>query len=222
MNIHSAQCASTRADSTHSACSASRRVIGALVIAGGLLVLSGCSLAPTCNDSSAANLRPTNQASLQIPDGLSSPDRSGALSIPPAPPQQESARATNSKRCLDGPPSYFSGPGTPSAAPEEVVAEWGQAWSERNVQGVLAIYSKEFVAPTASGTEQWLEQRREQIATGAAPSARLEDLKVISQDDRRIVTFVQRFGSNAVRKELTLVRENGIWRILNEQAVGVQ
>ncbi len=222
MNIHSAHCASTRAGSAHSAPIANRRVAGFFAIASGLLALSGCRLAPTCGDSNAPYLKAASQPSLQIPEGLSSPDRSGALSIPPAPQLQEGARATNSKRCLDGPPSYFSGSGTPSAAPEEVVAAWGQAWSERNVQGVLATYSKEFVAPTASGTAQWLEQRREQIATGAVPSARLEDLKVISQDDRRIVTFVQHFGSNAVRKELTLVRENGIWRILNEQAVGVQ
>lgn len=196
---------------------------GAWVIACALLALSGCGLAPTCGDSNAPYLKAASQAPLQIPEGLSSPDRSGALSIPPASPQlQQTARVGNGKRCLDGPPSYFSGAGTPSAAPEEVVAAWGQAWAERNVQGVLAVYSKEFVAPTASGTPEWLEQRREQIATGAAPSARLEDLKVISQDDRRIVTFVQHFGSNAVRKELTLVRENGVWRILNEQAVGVQ
>jgi hypothetical protein len=40
--------------------------------------------------------------------------------------------------------------------------------------------------------------------------------------DRRIVTFVQRFGANSLRKELTLVRESGSWRIVAEQVAGVK
>jgi hypothetical protein len=143
--------------------------------------------------------------------------------VPPPPVQTAAARGSSDpKHCLDGPPSYFSGSGTPSAAPEEVVAAWGQAWASKDVAGVMATYSKGFLAPTSAGSEQWLEQRREEVGTGAAPNARLEDLKVIAQDERRVVTFVQRFGTHAVRKELTLVKENGIWRILTEQAVDQQ
>jgi hypothetical protein len=222
MNMHPAPCTSTRLDSTHAVFTGVRRAACALTIVCALLALPGCKIfhkSSGCEDSKAPYLKATSQAPIRIPDGLNSPDRSAALSIPPG---QNGARASGNKRCLDGPPSYFAGAGTPSAAPEEVVAAWAQAWADRNVQNVIATYAKDFVAPTAAGNAQWLEQRREQIATGAVPNARLEDIKVISQDDRRVVTFVQRFGSNAVRKELTMVRENGFWRILNEQAVGVQ
>ncbi len=190
-----------------------------LLLATAALALSACHTQTTCVDPKAPYLKSTTRPELQIPQGLSSPDRSAALIVPP-PPVQAAATRTSSdpKRCLDGPPSYFSGSGTPSAAPEEVVAAWGQAWASKDVAGVMATYSKGFLAPSSAGSEQWLQQRRDEIGTGAAPNARLEDLKVITQDDRRVVTFVQRFGTHAVRKELTLVKENGIWRILTEQA----
>jgi hypothetical protein len=35
--------------------------------------------------------------------------------------------------------------------------------------------------------------------------------------DRRIVSFTQRFGANALRKQLVLVRESGSWRIVEER-----
>jgi hypothetical protein len=185
--------------------------------------MSACHTNVSCVDPKASYLKSTSRSELQIPEGLSSPDRSGALIVPPPPAQATAMRASGDpKRCLDGPPSYFSGSGTPSAAPEEVVAAWGQAWASKDVAGVMATYSKGFLAPTSAGSEQWLEQRREEVGTAAAPNARLEDLKVVAQDDRRVVTFIQRFGAHAVRKELTLVKENGIWRILTEQAVDLQ
>jgi hypothetical protein len=39
--------------------------------------------------------------------------------------------------------------------------------------------------------------------------------------DRRVVTFVQRFGEGAVRKELTLVRDGATWRIVAERTLEV-
>ena len=39
--------------------------------------------------------------------------------------------------------------------------------------------------------------------------------------DRRVVTFVQRFGDGGLRKELTLVREAAGWRIVSERTLEV-
>jgi len=36
-----------------------------------------------------------------------------------------------------------------------------------------------------------------------------------------VVTFVQRFGDGALRKELTLVREPAGWRIVSERTIEV-
>jgi hypothetical protein len=39
--------------------------------------------------------------------------------------------------------------------------------------------------------------------------------------DKRVVTFVQRFGDDRVRKELTLAREKQGWRIVSERTLEV-
>ena len=102
------------------------------------------------------------------------------------------------------------------------MASWAQAWSERDADTVIALYSTQFEAPTDAGRGPWLEQRREEVATANAPEAKIKNLKVTSGDaDRRTATFVQYFGKNSVRKEMTLVREAGSWRIVSEKAVDV-
>ena len=51
----------------------------------------------------------------------------------------------------------------------------------------------------------------------------VEGLKVEPDGaDRRVVTFVQKFGTNSLRKELMLVRESGSWRIVAEKVVEVK
>lgn len=126
--------------------------------------------------------------------------------------------------CLAEPPSYFRSAGTIARSPEEVVASWAQAWSAREADAVIALYSSTFTAPTDSaGSAAWLEQRREQVATGPVPDSMIEGLKVEQEGaDRRVATFVQKFGTNSLRKQLTLVRESGSWRIVEEKVVEVK
>jgi hypothetical protein len=51
----------------------------------------------------------------------------------------------------------------------------------------------------------------------------IEGLKVDQErGDRRVATFTQRFGTNTLRKELTLIRESGSWRIVEEKVVEVK
>src|SRR5690606_13287412 len=114
--------------------------------------------------------------------------------------------------------------GIMARTPEEVVVSWAQAWAAREADGVLALYSSTFIAPTDAGSARnWLQQRQEQVATGPVPAAQLSELRVEPDgDDRRIVTFVQDFGANSLRKELTLVREAGSWRIAAEKVADVR
>jgi uncharacterized lipoprotein len=157
-----------------------------------------------------------NNPQLHVPDGMTQPNRSEALGIP------EGKKVGNSSvhsACLDTPPSYFRSTGTVARSPEEVVASWAQAWANREADAVVALYSTQFVAPTdASGAKDWLEQRREQVATGPVPDSMVKGLKVEPDgSDRRIVSFTQQFGVNALKKQLVLVRESGSWRIVEEK-----
>jgi uncharacterized lipoprotein len=169
----------------------------------------------TCADRDEPYLSARTNPPLHVPDGMSQPNRSEALAIP----ANKSADSAGRKSCLDEPPSYFRSTGTVARSPEEVVASWAQAWANREADAVVALYSTQFVAPTDSaGASAWIEQRREQVATGPVPDSMVQGMKVEPDGaDRRVVSFTQRFGVNALKKQLVLVRESGSWRIVEEK-----
>lgn len=188
----------------------------------GTLVLSACGGARNCIDPDEPYLAARNNAALQIPTGLSNPDRSAALTIPEG--ETTSPKSMSGSGCLAAPPSYFRSSGMVARSPEEVVASWAQAWAAREPDAVVALYSTGFVAPTdTSGATAWLEQRREQVATGPVPDSMVEKLTVEPDGpDRRVVTFIQKFGVNSLRKQLVLVRESSSWRIVEEKVLEVK
>lgn len=161
-----------------------------------------------------------NNPLIKVPEGMTQPNRAEALTIP----EPTAGRKTGATGCLDEPPSYFRSAGTTARSPEEVVASWAQAWANREADAVVALYSGSFTAPTESaGSTAWLEQRREQVATGPVPDPVVEGLRVEPEgDDRRVVRFVQKFGTNSLRKELILVREGASWRIVAEKVAEVK
>jgi hypothetical protein len=182
------------------------------------LLLAGCGGSePGCIDPKEPYLAARNNAHLHVPDGMTTPNRSEALPIPDE--KAAAGKPANSDACLDAPPSYFRSTGTVARSPEEVVASWAQAWANRESDAVVALYSKQFVAPTdSSGASAWIEQRREQVATGPVPDPMVQGLKVEPDGaDRRVVSFTQRFGVNALKKQLVMVRESGSWRIVEEK-----
>jgi hypothetical protein len=186
-----------------------------------LLAACGGGSEQVCAESNEPYMASRDRPLLKVPDGLSQPNRSEALAIPDT---RSAANATGRTSCLDEPPSYFRASGATARTPEEVVASWAQAWANREADAVVALYSATFTAPTDSaGSAAWLEQRREQVATGPVPDPRVEGLRVEPNgDDRRVVSFVQKFGANSLRKELTLVREGGSWRIVAEKVAEVK
>jgi hypothetical protein len=174
----------------------------------------------SCVDPDEPYLSAKDNPPLRTPEGMSQPNRSDALSIPDVKPSAQ----TDRRSCLDEPPSYFRSTGTVARSPEEVVASWAQAWANREADAVIELYSTKFVAPTdTASSAAWLEQRREQVATGPVPDSMVEDLEIKQEGaDRRLASFVQKFGANSLQKELVLVRESGSWRILEERVREVQ
>lgn len=189
-----------------------------------LPLLTGCfggSAGPAvCTEKKEPYLASRNNPLIKVPDGMTQPNRAEALAIPDA----KAAPASGRTACLDEPPSYFRSTGTTARSPEEVVASWAQAWANREADAVVALYSSTFTAPTDSaGSGAWLEQRREQVATGPTPDPLVEGMRVEPDGaDRRVVRFVQKFGTNSLRKELILVREGPSWRIVAEKVAEVK
>jgi hypothetical protein len=192
-----------------------------LLLAASLAALAGCGSSPqrSCggnNDYLAAIERPP----LQLPPDIVPSERIKPLAIPPVDPVPNVLDPVPA--CLDQPPRFFARKGAVADPVEEVVRAWAAAWAARQPEAVMQTYSSAFEAPGEGGSAAFLEQRREQVAGGRAPEPRLEDFNVTaSAPDRRVVTFVQRFGDGALRKELTLVREPGGWRIVSERTLEV-
>lgn len=190
------------------------------------LLLTGCGLTSVCSNENQPYLEARELPPLRVPAGMDAPNKTTGFNIPPLQaetPRPQTARLAGSRRCIDEAPSYFGTALSPLSSPEEIVAMWAQAWSERNTDLMMAAYSEQFEAPEGTDSAAWLEQRREQVATGPVPRAGVQGLRVGQSDgDRRIVTFAQRFDSNTIRRELTFVRENAFWRIIAERVIDLE
>jgi hypothetical protein len=196
-----------------------------LLLTGLALALAGCGTTNSCHVDNPEYLQAQERARLQLPDGVSGSERlaGSALVIPAVAPNPD--KLDPAPRCLDEPPGYFkraAGPGAgPTAgSPEEAVNVWAMAWASRKPDQVAAFYSPAFETTAAGGAAAYIEDRRQQVTSGPSPEPRLDDVKVTGQgSDRSVVTFVQLFGTTAVRKELTLAREAQGWRIVAERTL---
>lgn len=188
-----------------------------LLSALSLLVLAGCGTTNSCGGDEEY-LKAQERPRLNLPPGVMGSERITPIVIPPVAP--DPVQLDPKPRCLDYPPQFFArapaGPGSAEAA----VRAWGAAWAERKPDLVMQAYAPSFQAPGQAGSAAFLSEREEQVATGSAPSPVLEDLVVSKDgDNRRVVTFVQSFGDQKVRRELTLVRDGQSWRIVSERTL---
>jgi hypothetical protein len=184
-----------------------------------LVLAAGCSSTRTCGGNEEY-LAAVDRPPLRLPPEVTPTERIQPLAVPPVDPNP--AVLDPVPECLDEPPRFFARQGAVADPAEEVVRLWAAAWAGRKTDVVLQAYSPEFQATGEGGSAAFLEQRRQQVDGGRAPDAKLDELTVAtSGPDRRVVTFVQRFGDDAVRKELTLVREGTYWRIVAERTVEV-
>jgi hypothetical protein len=184
-----------------------------------LLVLAGCASTGSCGGSDKY-LEAQERPVLNLPPGVLGSERIAPVVIPPAAPDPD--RLDPQPRCLDYPPQFFAQPPSKPGSAEDVVRNWGAAWAQRRPDVVMQAYAPSFEAPGKGGSAAFLTEREQQVATGPASSPTLMDL-VVTKDgsNRRIVTFIQVFGDEQVRRELTLVREGDSWRIESERTLTV-
>jgi hypothetical protein len=184
-----------------------------------LLALAGCSTTESCSGNEEY-LKAQERPRLQLPADVLASERIAPIVIPAAAP--DPAKLDPVPRCLDYPPPYFARKGKAADSVEDAVRNWDAAWAGHQADAVMQMYSPSFEAPGESGSAAFLENRRQQVDTGRAPSATLQEVTVTAQGtDRRVVTFVQVFGDDRIRKELTLVREGQNWRIVSERTLEV-
>lgn len=107
----------------------------------------------------------------------------------------------------------------PLEAALATVESWRSAWSEQDVDGYLAAYSRDY-QPRNMTRDAWLAQRRERLLAPASIQVTLSGLAIDVSGDQASVGFRQRYRSDSyedeVRKTLTLRPEDGAWRIVAE------
>jgi hypothetical protein len=193
-----------------------------LFVALTFVAVAGCSSgSPTrACEGNAEYLTAVERPPLRLPPEITPTERMQPLAIPPVDPNPTVLDPP--PRCLDQPPHYFARKDAVADPAEAVVRDWNSAWAARQPDAVIKSYSATFQVPGAAGSSQFLDQREQQVATGPVPDPTLEDVTVTPDgSDRRTVTFVQRFGDGAVRKELTLAKEPAGWRIVSERTIEV-
>jgi tetratricopeptide (TPR) repeat protein len=125
-------------------------------------------------------------------------------------------------------PAPAPAPAAPPAADSRAealaaVSRWAKAWSGRNADGYLASYSKTFVPDRGQSRAAWSAARRERVTTPKKISVEIVDpvVQVVSANEAR-VSFRQNYASDSLstrsRKTLTLVKEDGEWKISRERS----
>jgi hypothetical protein len=193
-----------------------------LALAIPLAILAGCSSTSTRScGGDAEYLQAVERPPIKLPPEVTPTERIQPMLIPPVDPNPQ--KLDPQPPCLDEPPKFFARKAAVAADPaEEAVRIWAWAWASRKADTVIQLYSPDFEATGEGGAAAFLEQRRQQIETGRPPEPKLEEVTVTTPGpDRRVVTFVQRFGEGAIRKELTLALEGQLWRIVAERTLGM-
>jgi hypothetical protein len=192
-----------------------------LLLALPLAILAGCGTTGSRSCGGEADyLQAVERPPIKLPPEVTPTERIQPMQIPAVDPNPQALDPQ--PRCLDEPPRFFARTGTVADPVEDAVRLWAWAWASRKADAVLQMYSPDFQATGEGGLQAFLEQRRQQVETGRSPEPKLEDVVVTaSGPDRRVVTFVQRFGEGGVRKELTLEREGVLWRIVAERTIEV-
>ncbi|MFB9887490.1 TolC family outer membrane protein [Balneatrix alpica] len=112
-----------------------------------------------------------------------------------------------------------------SADYQEVMAaieSWRQAWAGQDIDGYLAQYSSEF-KPSKGSVDVWQAQRRKAVSSPQWIQVDITEPAVAVVDTMATVSFTQSYKANhysdVVTKQLRLQKENGEWKIVEENVL---
>ena len=109
---------------------------------------------------------------------------------------------------------------------EKAVRDWALSWSSKDLESYLGAYSKAFqVPPEFPRRKSWEKRRRRVISRAKTIRVTLSNLRInLLNNNRAQATFDQRYWTrrfkDRVKKTLSLIRENGSWKIIREYADG--
>ncbi len=108
------------------------------------------------------------------------------------------------------------------AAIRAAAASWAAAWSSKDVEAYLGYYATDFDPPENMSREAWEQQRRQRLQRPAHISVELDWIgAAVHEDGSADLSFTQTYKSptysDQVVKTLSMVLENGQWKIRGER-----
>ena len=161
---------------------------------------------------------------LQLSAGTKSESAAPPGARPPAlVPRAEPIRPPVSAQPLRLPPAK---PGAPSDEKlvVQTIQDWLRAWMMQDVESYLGYYAKQFKTPDNESRGKWEQTRRIRVSRPRKIEIRLSALKVqIAGAENATAIFRQDYRSDSYRdsviKELTFIKQDGVWRIGQERVV---
>ena len=101
----------------------------------------------------------------------------------------------------------------------ELVAEWAEAWSSKDIERYKACYADDFYN-RKMGLKAWIRYKENLNKRYKWINVNIEDLEITKYADRSTATFLQKYrssGNSSVGiKRLRLKRVGGLWKIYRE------
>lgn len=141
---------------------------------------------------------------------------------PPQPQQPAQAAATGDTPSGSAPAQMQAeSQSRERQAVKSALFAWAEAWSSQNTTGYLNAYSDNYEPRGDTKLSDWVRSRRQSLSSPAWIKVEISDMQVsLLGNDRAQASFNQHYKSNTYedreRKRLTLVREDGGWRIVRE------
>jgi tetratricopeptide (TPR) repeat protein len=107
---------------------------------------------------------------------------------------------------------------------EQAVRSWATAWSNKDMNGYLGAYAKNFATPKNQARATWEEERRARIVGKSRISVKVSELVTTTNGNTAIVKFRQSYDADALssssRKTLELTKVGDRWLIAKESTGG--
>lgn len=104
----------------------------------------------------------------------------------------------------------------------DVLEQWRQSWSNRDVDAYLHFYSAGFAAADGTARSVWADGRRQNLRRRSSINVQLHDVVVLPIDSHQVkVTLLQDYASDSYAetrqpKTFLFTREDRDWRIARE------
>ncbi len=113
-----------------------------------------------------------------------------------------------------------------TTAINNLVSQWQQAWSSKDIDAYLGHYSDNFEPKSGMDVEKWRHYRRSRLGKPKSIDIQISKLRIEQKNETKaLVSFIQEYKSDLyqdkTKKTLSLVYEDNGWKIVAENTTSL-